>query len=160
LNRQLLDLDRHAIARLDLPPTAPAPKVIDIVLKLMADVDRRQAGELIHAGLEHVVTQPEFADSERVAEILQVFEHDDFLVPILSDIAWRQRGVQVIIAGEDRWEIMSEYGLVLADYGAGGTRGALGVLGPIRMPYERAVSAVKYVSHLMSSLVRELYGGS
>lgn len=158
LNRQLLDLDHDAIARLDLNLTAPVPKVIDIVLELMADVDRRHAGELIHAGLEHVVTQPEFADSERVAEFLQVLEHDDFLVPILSDIAWRQRGVQVIIAGEDRWEIISEYGLVLADYGAGGTRGALGVLGPIRMPYERAVSAVKYVSDLMSRLVQQLYG--
>jgi heat-inducible transcriptional repressor len=158
LNRRLANLDHQEIARLDWPPIAPIPDVVDAVVGLMAEVDRRYAGGLIHAGLEHVVTQPEFADSERVAEFLHVFEHGDFLVPILSDIAWRRRGVQIIIAGEDRWEIMSEYGLVLADYGAGSTRGALGVLGPMRMPYERAVSAVRYVSDLMSRLVRELYG--
>jgi heat-inducible transcriptional repressor len=64
----------------------------------------------------------------------------------------------VIIAGEESWGTISDYGLVLADYGADDTRGALAVLGPVRMPYERAVSAVIYISSLMSRMLRELYG--
>ena len=35
--------------------------------------------------------------------------------------------------------------------------GALGVLGPTRMPYGRAISAVRYVADLMSDLVSDLY---
>jgi heat-inducible transcriptional repressor len=48
--------------------------------------------------------------------------------------------------------------LILARYGvADQATGALGVLGPTRMPYSRAISAVRYVSDLMSDLVSDLY---
>lgn len=158
LNDRLAGLDRQAIANTVLPDLPLLPQVVDLVLDLLARVDRRHSGEMVHAGLEHVLQQPEFADAERVTEILRVFEKRDFLDPILADVAWSQRGVHIIIAGEDRWETMSNYGLVLADYGAADTRGTLGVLGPVRMPYERAVGAVKYVSTLMSRMLHELYG--
>ncbi len=158
LNEHLGSLARHAIAQTKLPALAPLPQVVERVVELMAQVDRRHSGEMIHAGLEYVLQQPEFSDTERATEILRIFERRDFLEPILADVASSHRGVRVIIAGEDRWEIMSNYGLVLADYGAADARGTLGVLGPVRMPYERAVGAVQYISSLMSRLLRELYG--
>ncbi|MFQ5855769.1 MAG: heat-inducible transcriptional repressor HrcA [Anaerolineae bacterium] len=158
LNERLAGLDRHAIARAVLPQLPPVPQVVTQMLDLMADFDRRHSGEMIHAGLEHVLSQPEFADAERATGVLQVFQRVDFLGPILADVTWSHHGVQIIIAGEGRWEAMSDYGLVLADYGAADARGALGVLGPVRMPYERAVSAVRYMSDLMSRMVREVYG--
>ncbi|MER3515288.1 MAG: HrcA family transcriptional regulator, partial [Chloroflexota bacterium] len=37
--------------------------------------------------------------------------------------------------------------------------GALGVLGPTRMAYGRAISAVRYVAGLLNDLVYEMYGG-
>ncbi len=158
LNRRLAGLDRHALRQAALPQFPPVPQVVDRVLELMADLDRRHSGQMVHAGLEHVLSQPEFADTARATEVVQVFERREFLGPILADVAWSHRGVQIIIAGEDRWEAISDYGLVLADYGAADARGAIGVLGPVRMPYERAVSAVKYMSDFMSGLLRELYG--
>lgn len=156
----LVGLDRHKVAKAALPQFSPIPQIMDRVLELMADVDRRHSGEMVHAGLGHVLSQPEFADTRRATQVLQVFEEGELLGPLLADVAWGHRGVQIIIAGEDRWETMSHYGLVLADYGADEARGALGVLGPVRMPYERAVSAVRYMSDLMSGLLRELYGAA
>jgi heat-inducible transcriptional repressor len=47
---------------------------------------------------------------------------------------------------------------VLARYGTPQARGALGVLGPTRMRYGRAVSAVRYVANLMSDLLDEAHG--
>ncbi|MFQ5594393.1 MAG: heat-inducible transcriptional repressor HrcA [Anaerolineae bacterium] len=158
LNEQLAGLDRHSIAQTDLPQLPLVPQVINLVVEMMAGFDRRHSGQMIHAGLEHVLSQPEFANPDRVTDVVQVFESGDSLGSILADVAWGYRGVRIIIAGEDRWEAMSDYGLVLADYGAADARGAIGVLGPVRMPYERAVSAVRYVSDLMSGLLREIYG--
>lgn len=158
LNDHLASLDCQAIAQATLPQIPFASQIVDRVLELMAGFDRRHSGEMIHAGLEHVLSQPEFAGTERATEVVQVFEKRDLLAPILADVAWSHRGVRVIIGGEGRWETISDFGLVLADYGADEARGALGVLGPIRMPYERAVSAVKYISELMSGLLRELHG--
>ena len=68
--------------------------------------------------------------------------------------------MQVIIAGQGRWHAFRNYSLVLAGYGAEEAQGAIGVLGPLRMPYERTVSAVRYVADLMSGLLRELYGAA
>jgi heat-inducible transcriptional repressor len=50
--------------------------------------------------------------------------------------------------------------MVLSRYGViGQATGALGVLGPTRMRYGRAISAVRYVAGLMSNLLYEAYGG-
>ena len=68
-------------------------------------------------------------------------------------------GVQVIIGGEGRWNELKECSLVVSPYGVSGeATGALGVMGPMRMPYSRAISTVRYVAGLMSDLFRDLYG--
>ncbi len=160
LNQKLAGRDRQAIAQLTFPQTPPIPEVMRHLLKMMEQVNRQQSGELIRAGLEHVLRQPEFSDTARATEVVQVFEKSERLAPLLANIAWQQRGVHVIIAGEEHWESLSDFSLVVADYGASNTRGILGVLGPVRMPYERAVSAVSYISNVMSGLLRKLYGES
>jgi heat-inducible transcriptional repressor len=68
-------------------------------------------------------------------------------------------GVQIIIGGEGKWEELSEVSIVLARYGIDDeVTGAMGVLGPVRMAYGRAVSVVRYMSYLMSDLISDLYG--
>ena len=55
-------------------------------------------------------------------------------------------------------EDLSNCSMVLARYGVPGfVTGALGVLGPTRMPYGRAILAVRFVAELMSDLVYEMY---
>jgi heat-inducible transcriptional repressor len=47
----------------------------------------------------------------------------------------------------------------MARYGVfGRATGALGVMGPTRMSYGRAISAVRYVAGLMTDLMYEMYG--
>jgi heat-inducible transcriptional repressor len=50
--------------------------------------------------------------------------------------------------------------MVLGRYGTPRARGALGVLGPTRMRYGRAISAVRYVASLMSDMLDDVYGES
>ena len=65
-------------------------------------------------------------------------------------------GVQVLIGGEGRWEELNDFSLVLARYGTpNAASGYLGVLGPIRMAYGRAVSTVDYVAGLLSGMMAE-----
>ncbi|MBC7257034.1 MAG: HrcA family transcriptional regulator, partial [Chloroflexi bacterium] len=68
-------------------------------------------------------------------------------------------GVQIIFGGEGPYEDISDVSLVLSPYGIRGkASGVLGIVGPMRMPYGRAISAVQYVAELMSGLIREIYG--
>ena len=115
LNERLAGLDRHAITQSVLPQFCSVPEVVDWVLELMADFDRQHSGEMVHAGLVHVLSQPEFADTERATEVVQVFEKHDLLGQILAGVAWGHCGVRITSAGEDRWEMFSEFWRVLAD---------------------------------------------
>jgi heat-inducible transcriptional repressor len=54
---------------------------------------------------------------------------------------------------------LNDFSLVLARYGSQETAsGYLGILGPIRMSYGRAVSTVDYVAGLLSEMVSETRG--
>jgi heat-inducible transcriptional repressor len=67
-------------------------------------------------------------------------------------------GIQVVIGGENSWQELKDCSMVLARYGvAGYATGAMGVLGPQRMAYGRAISTVRYVAGLMSDLMYEIY---
>jgi len=65
----------------------------------------------------------------------------------------------VIIGGENQWDEMRDVSLVLAQYGQKGkVSGMLGVIGPTRMQYGRAIAVVRYMSQVMNELLAELYG--
>lgn len=130
-----------------------------IIAETMRRVDR-QGGEVYRDGLLNVVGQPESTASESFQQVLRVLEERALLETILSDVlSFGGNGVQVVIGGEGHWDELSECSLVLARYGVNGeATGALGVLGPTRMSYERAISVVRYVSRLLSDLLFTLYG--
>jgi heat-inducible transcriptional repressor len=66
--------------------------------------------------------------------------------------------VRVLVGGEGQWERLQACSLVLARYGVTDfSTGALGVVGPTRMLYGRAISAVRLVAELLSDLVQETY---
>jgi heat-inducible transcriptional repressor len=145
-------------ARVHGLPTFEA-EICDLVLEMMKRSDTRMTGEIYRDGLTEMLSQPEFTAAESTQGALRLLEErsflDDFLAETLSPTVG---GVQVIIGGEGRWEELSGCSMVLARYGvAGFATGALGVLGPTRMPYGRAISAVRFVSDLMSDLVYEMY---
>ena len=49
--------------------------------------------------------------------------------------------------------------MVLARYGSPNiATGTLGVFGPTRMAYDRAIGAVRHVANLMTQLVHDSYG--
>ncbi len=68
-------------------------------------------------------------------------------------------GVQVIIGQENREEVIRNCSVVLSRYGLPDEAvGTIGVVGPTRMHYERAIAAIGYLSVVMTKLMAELYG--
>ena len=102
--------------------------------------------------------QPEFSATQQILEVLEALAERDWLKAILPQ-AMGVQGVQVIIGGEDQPKAIQNCSLVIARYGSPHrASGALGVLGPIRMPYAHTISTVRYLSGVMSRLIDELYG--
>lgn len=133
----------------------------DILPLLQEELERsesRLAGEVYHDGWTNVLSEPEFSASDAAQRALRVLEERPMLEDLLSQTMLHSEigGVQVLIGGEGRWEELNDFSLVLARYGsAESASGYLGVLGPMRMSYGRAVSTVDYVAGLLSEMVTE-----
>jgi heat-inducible transcriptional repressor len=131
-----------------------------LVIDLMEQIDGR-TGAVFRDGLANVLAQPEFFES--ADQVVQVFSAGGALDLMLNDMlsmAADRDSVQIVIGGEGQRNELANFSLVLSRYGINGcATGALGVLGPVRMQYARTVSVVRFVSHLLSNLVFDLYGG-
>lgn len=150
------------VESVSLPPGAGVleKEVRAAVADIMKRVDQRTTTEVYRDGLLYILRQPDFVSSESLRQAVAFIEHRQILETVLSDIAAND-DVQVIIGGEDRWPELSELSLVVAPYGYGdgsGTAGVMGVVGPMRMSYQRNISAVRYVADLMTMLLGNLYG--
>jgi heat-inducible transcriptional repressor len=128
------------------------------VVDLMRSHEMKTTRPIYRDGLVHILRQPEFAEIDRARQIVQVLEQNSALESIFSQ-AQLANGVQVIIGSEGKWAEIENCSMILSSYGLSGqANGVLGVLGPMRMPYGRTISAVRYVADLMSDLVHRLYG--
>ncbi|MCL4560948.1 MAG: heat-inducible transcriptional repressor HrcA [Chloroflexi bacterium] len=132
--------------------------VLGLVSGLMGQSNALVAGEVYLDGLTNVLAEPEFAGSEEARRALHLLEERSLLEDLLSRTVLRSpaSGVQVLIGGEGTWDDLRQCSVVLARYGTPGlATGTLGVLGPMRMPYGRAISTVRFVANLLSDLVTE-----
>jgi len=116
-------------------------------------------------GVLNILEQPEYSRmgpeeerSERVRKVMEVLEQNRFL-PALASHLREIDGVQVLIGGENQWDDMKDVSLVVARYGhEGKIGGLLGVIGPTRMQYGRAIAVVRYMTQVMNELLAEVYG--
>ena len=129
----------------------------EVISTILRQRDEEGSGELYHDGLVHILAQPEFSHGERARRLMELMEERGTLAPILRQ-ALSSPDVQVIIGAENPSEKMKDYGMVLSRYGVEGqASGVLGVLGPTRLPYARAIGSVRFMSVLLSRLLAELY---
>jgi heat-inducible transcriptional repressor len=137
-------------------------EVASLVVQIMSRSDSYAAAVVYRHGLGEVLQQPEFTEGDDALGLVRVMEERSFLETVLAETLSPEVGsVRVLIGGEGRWEDLRACSLVFGRYGVSGTAtGALGVVGPTRMPYGRAISAVRFVAGLLSDLVNEVYPGA
>ena len=150
--------------------------VAEAVHDMMRSVDAHTSTDIYRDGLLNVMSQPESLHplaprekraglsktgdyrSDSAQQIVRLLEERQSIETLISDVI-QHGGLQIIIGGEGRWQELSEVSIVLARYGVDdGATGAVGVLGPLRMEYDRAVSVVRYMAQLLSDLMSDLYG--
>jgi heat-inducible transcriptional repressor len=132
-------------------------KIGQVVLTTLQRLEAYTNADIYRDGLLNILNETDLAGNDSAQQIIRVLEEKRLVETLISDVM-QEGGLQIIIGGEGRWENLSEIGIVLARYGvANEATGALGVLGPVRMPYERVVCVVRYVSQLMTELMTDFY---
>ena len=138
-------------------------EVAELTAELIENVDNNRSGFIYRDGLSQVIER--FADEEGAQQAIRILEERTVLNALLSDMLDRLPedadapvDVQVVIAGDGRYEDLNRLSMVLSRYGdPEKMSGAVGVLGPTHINYGRAISTVRYVSNLMTNVLATLY---
>lgn len=140
---------------------AHLPTLEHEIAELITDLMERTAAEPVRLvyrdGLSDLISA--FQHNQGAQQAIRVVEERGFLSNILSEVlAPKEREVQVVIAGNGRWEELSHMTMIVSRYGIPGqASGAVGVVGPTNLNYGRAISAVSYISNVMTSLLASAY---
>jgi heat-inducible transcriptional repressor len=121
---------------------------IDAGNEAMADT----AGQVVISGEKNLLDVDDLSSNmQRMRQLFTLFEQKTTMMQLL-DLSNRADGVQIFIGGESGLAPLDECSVVTATYEVDGqTVGALGVIGPTRMAYERVIPIVDITARLLSS---------
>ena len=106
-------------------------------------------------GAAEIASAPEFAGQGQMRDLLVAIEEREKLVALLSTCIDTPEPVHVQIGVKEMLAAGEHLALISAAYGGGEEgQGSLGVLGPVRMHYERAITAVAFVARAFSETMR------
>jgi heat-inducible transcriptional repressor len=131
-------------------------RVTEGIIALMEAEDNADLDHTYLEGLRLMLTQPEFVRQERMLHVLEMLEARDWLKSMFHGKVTRG-GVSVVIGEESGNEALRDISLVFGKYGVPQRLGgSIGIIGPTRMDYARAISSVGYISDILSQLVGEV----
>lgn len=112
-------------------------------------------GRVVIEGVAFLLRQPEFRDARRAGPVLEVLGHEEVAAGMLERAAAGH--VRIIIGGENPVHEMRECSVVAASYRVDDRPvGALGVIGPTRMPYARVIPVVEFLAESLSDRLTRL----
>ena len=111
----------------------------------------RPAGDLTVSGTEKLLGQPEFADREQLSAVLKVISEGRALSEFLDQA--NEEGLVITIGRENVIREIVRCSLVTAPYRVGNITGVVGIIGPTRMSYSKAVSIVEYTARSITDLL-------
>jgi len=111
---------------------------------------------VVHDGVRNLLRQPEFAESSRLQQVLEVLEETRYLTVLLRELIGKS-DLQIVIGSENASSQLQGCTVVLTTYGPSNRlKGVLGVIGPTRMAYSQTVARLRLVADRASDRMAEL----
>ncbi len=130
--------------------------VVNLVRQIMDTEDERRYEQLYLEGWRHLIGQTEFLKGNKMLNLVEALEEKDLIRSLLAS-AVDKSGIRITIGNENQVEALQECSVIVSNYGVEERRGAIGVIGPTRMRYSRAIPMVDYVSSIMTDLLASTY---
>lgn len=131
----------------------------DLLGKFIAQVENSllvgQDQKVYLGGALNILNQPEFKDIDKVKTLMELLEEESLMKEVLSPTD--EDGVTVRIGTENMYEGLKDCSLITATYRFDGkVIGTLGVLGPTRMEYSKAISVLDFLTKALSEGLNKL----
>jgi heat-inducible transcriptional repressor len=125
-------------------------KLLDRIMGIVEAVLQENADEGVFlGGAYNILKQPEYSDIAAVRNLMSFIEEESILRAILQKT--NPSEVTVRIGREINYDPAAKYSVVSAVYSIGGNVvGSIGLLGPMRMDYARAIAIIEYITDTLS----------
>ncbi|MCL4078988.1 heat-inducible transcriptional repressor HrcA [Coriobacteriia bacterium Es71-Z0120] len=124
-------------------------EVLDAVADCLREADDDR---VVTGGVAALLSQPEFADPHVARPVVELLEDGITMLRLLTE-AMRETDVTVRIGHENPIEALGSVSVVLSPYGRRGAMGIVGVIGPTRMDYPRAIGTVRTVADTLTDIL-------
>ncbi|MBN1192377.1 MAG: heat-inducible transcription repressor HrcA [Coriobacteriia bacterium] len=124
---------------------------LDVVLECLAEADEDR---VLTGGVSTLLAHPEFSDPSTVRPLVGLLEDGLAMLKVLSDVMCTP-DIEVRIGRENRSAALEHASFVATRYGDGDSGGIVGVIGPTRMDYQRAMSAVRTIADTLTGVLDE-----
>jgi heat-inducible transcriptional repressor len=114
--------------------------------RLFEDIPEHK--KLYISGTKNILDQPEFKNAEYLRNIFEILDNEELIVHVLEQHP--AEGVSVTIGSELRDKNLEQYSLVVSTYRMGDVCGTIGLLGPKRMNYAKAIPLVEFTAQAIS----------
>jgi len=105
-------------------------------------------GDIHVSGADNLLVQPEFADLDRISQLIKMVEDGSVLRDFL--LGGGDEGLIITIGQENQFSDILGCSLVTSSYRVGKIVGTIGIVGPTRMPYHKLVSVVEYTARTIT----------
>lgn len=124
-------------------------QVLDEVVDCLKEADEDR---VVTGGVAALLSQPELADPGVARPVVALLEDGLTMLKVLSDVM-QSGGVAVRIGHENPWDALGSMSIVASPYGGSDRKGVIGVIGPTRMDYPRAITTVKTVADSLTDVL-------
>jgi heat-inducible transcriptional repressor len=142
----------------DVAPLGLEKELLGRVIAVLDLYEKGSESLVVHDGVRNLLRQPEFAESSRVHQVLEVLEETRYLTVLLRQLIG-ESDLQIVIGSENASSQLQGCAVVLTTYGpTARLKGVLGVIGPTRMAYSQTVARLQAVARGASDRMAELAG--
>ncbi len=126
--------------------------IFDSVMWAIEDYIANNNAKVLLEGENKILKNPEYTDTEKVKNFLSVVTSKNKLANLLQEEN-NNIEISIKIGGEEK-DMPKDCSLVTATYSASGVKiGTYGVIGPLRMDYQKVVSVLEGVGKILEDLI-------
>jgi heat-inducible transcriptional repressor len=135
-------------------------RVIALSARTFAEAADEIEAAIYLDGASNLIKTPEFSDINKLRVLLEAIEQKSRLALLLAQCIERDtQEVRITIGAENALPGIEDCTLITSPFALDErTHGSLGILGPTRMEYARAISLVEYAAKLLSRILARQTG--
>lgn len=117
--------------------------------------DDTEKHDFVMAGESNLMKYEDMADIARLRQLFEAFDEKRGILQLL-DKSLNAPGIQIFIGSESGYHALDECSVITTPYSDGeNVLGALGIIGPTRMAYDRVIPIVDVTAKLLGALMKE-----